>query len=349
MNKMINFSVLAFAFILPYFAFGGELDKRTDQNGLTSLIAGEYQENSSVMSLAKETIKRVYEMKPRHIESSEEEVSKYGYSYPIDPEVLAYVMKKSNEKTVLEVAAAAGENSLLIGLAGAKEVYVNDREPVELKKFKNAIKKLPPGLQQKFKTCEGDFFTLFDDKKFEGKFDIIYARNFLHFFAGKKRTEFINLAKRLLSKGSKLVVSVNSRQALGINFDEEDDSYVFFREAFTVKIPNGDEEVFLKFSNHPNPDKADPLKHYFKEFDYNVLSKEGKKVVRGQIKRGVSADQISDECLCNDIVLYSDATLERFLEANDLKVVETFKLARDGHTTSDPQEENHVGAIATFS
>ncbi len=173
------------------------------------LIDPGLQVNESIMELAKEVLDPVYECEPRSIECSNT-TTKYGYSFPINPEILAHIMKLSRGKKVLEIAGARGENSLFMGLAGAQEVYLNDMELGELAVFKTIIQCLPKKLQQKFHIIPGDCLKVFEDDCYTEQFDVIYARNIFHFFMGEKRKHFIHVVSRLLKPGGLLVLTVNS-------------------------------------------------------------------------------------------------------------------------------------------
>lgn len=67
-------------------------------------------------------LKPVFESKRRGIKNQH----KYGQSFPCNPEILCDLMSQAKGKQVLEIAGASGENALLMGLAGAKHVYMND-------------------------------------------------------------------------------------------------------------------------------------------------------------------------------------------------------------------------------
>ena len=115
----------------------------------------------------------------------------------INPEVLASLMRYSCGKKVLEVGAASGENSLLIGLAGA-EVWVNDIEHLELREFQKKLARITKKIKKKFHLIKGDCLQVFQGKEYTEKFDVIYARNIFHLFFGDRRDRFIDTMNRLL-------------------------------------------------------------------------------------------------------------------------------------------------------
>jgi hypothetical protein len=91
-------------------------------------------------------IEEIYESQPRGIKSSGK--NKYGQSFPMNPEFLLPLLQQAEGKTILELGAASGENSILFGCAGAKHVYVNDIEKLELERFQSHLKNFPEEIRK---------------------------------------------------------------------------------------------------------------------------------------------------------------------------------------------------------
>ena len=200
--------------------------KRVSKKDLIGLLCPEVQNVQAVIDL----IDQYYDIPFRYIQSMIAG-KHYGNAYCLHPEVLADIMSSSQNKVVLELGAARGENGILIGLAGACQVYINDINEEELKEGEKVIQQLPPHMQKKFTVVPGDCFKAFSDKRFEGKFDVIYARNLFHFFVGQTREKFVREVSRLLKPGGRLILVVNSayqsifRDAL----EKQPSGYVFAR------------------------------------------------------------------------------------------------------------------------
>jgi len=237
-----------------------DIPKRVDKSQIVKLI--EKQQDPQCIELAQELLEKIYECKPRRT-MTKDGSARFGIVYPVNPEVLADLMTFSRGKTVLELAAGSGENGILLGLAGAKHVTINDIEPLEISQCRNYIERVPEELQDVFTVSEGDCFTVFESDDYTEQFDVIYARNILHFFAGQKRERFVQMLDRLLAPGGRLVVSVNSAlHALEKKvLTKNPDAYIFkkqellYLDTYHDTVSSFDIQVTLE----KNPRDVDPL------------------------------------------------------------------------------------------
>ena len=199
--------------------------------------------------------------------------TKFGLAFPIQPEILHDIILLSKDKVVLELAAASGENSLLIGLAGAKEVYVNDIALPELKTFEGYLKAFSKDIRDKFHIVPGDAFQVFTDNKYTAMFDVIYARNFYHFFLGTKKQELHKLLARLLKPGGRLILTTNSSNAVNLTSKtnigaKNPDCYIFQSITPLVRSSlNPGNDIIAPGSYKPlssiEGEKEDPLQYKF--------------------------------------------------------------------------------------
>lgn len=182
-----------------------EFPAYTDQRQLVSKFSPELQD------FAHKIIRNNYEREARSIANNTVALGKYGLTYPLHSEVLYSLIDESRKKTVLEIAGAAGENSILLALGGAQAVYLNDIEEAEIKNFEHNQKGLPRPVRDKLHAIQGDFFDLLKLKPdFVEKFDIIYCRNFFHFLKDTEHAKFFDVMDKLLKKDGKVILCVNS-------------------------------------------------------------------------------------------------------------------------------------------
>lgn len=146
------------------------------------------------MNKASDIVKRTYETRARSISNTS-----YGLAFPMNPELLGNIMKQAKNKTILEIAGASGENSILLAFAGAEKVYMNDIDPGELSTFENLKNTLPTDVSMKLESLPGDCFKLLDKKpELSKSMDIILCRNLIHFFSDTEQSMLFNIVKKLL-------------------------------------------------------------------------------------------------------------------------------------------------------
>ena len=332
----------------------------------------------------KNTLRKIvepfYECDPTSIKTGNGK-TKYGMRFPIHPETLHDLMVDSKGKVVLELAGASGVNALLIGLAGAKSVYLNDIVPEEVAEFIKSVKSFPSEeIQDKFRIVSGDCFESFKNEKYTGMFDVIYMRNFYHFFLGEKKQKLHALLSRLLKKGGKLVFTTNSSKLIPVS-SENLDSYVFSSKRPMLRLATGNYRITsvahsLPLSPH-NCETVDPLEYKFRA----LLSMQivGETKIQTRVTGAFmtldkkSQDEISDfadtlistggsfyangnshkmsltqnyfeyhECYT---VAYSSITLPKQFTQSDFIVTKTISTDAIGHTVPNGENEKSITAI----
>ena len=193
-------------------------------------------------SLVSSIVGGAYESYGRFVKCADGK-NRYGRVFPMNPEVLFELMSNVEGKSVLELGAASGENALLLGLAGAKEVFVNDIVKSEVKTFEKTIARLSSKeVREKFHAVAGDCLEIFESPEYEGRFDLIYARNFYHFFFGEKKDRLNALFKKLLKPKGLLVISTNSVNVLP---ESQRKANCFVYESLTplVRLKGGNHKI----------------------------------------------------------------------------------------------------------
>ena len=226
-----------------------------------------------VKGIVNEILDASYETNARYVNVGDK-TTKYGYAFPMQPEILYDLMMECKDKVVLELAAACGDNAILIGLAGAKEVHINDNAIPEMKACSVRVSKLPKEYRSRFKLPGGDCFKLFESEEYNGKFDVIYARNFYHFFLGEKKKALNKLFVRLLKPGGKLILTTNSVNTVqlqgGLDMVKAyPESYVFenLQPILRSSVNVGNDKLYHPTQKPLSPEegeKRDPLAYEFK-------------------------------------------------------------------------------------
>ncbi len=335
------------------------MSKHVDKEALLALIS-EQTKDEDTLKLVGGVLKEVYEGKRRHIQSADRS-SKYGQAFPINPEILADLMQSSRGKKVLEVGAARGENALLIGLAGAQEVWVNDIEPLELSVFRQRLALLPTEIQKKFYVIKGDCFQVFEDKKHTEQFDVIYARNIFHFFYGKKRDRFIAIMNRLLKPGGRLILSVNSANYIIDKkiLNEYPKACVFKKLSPLLRLGKGNIVITSQYSVETDLSNVDPLNYRFVPLLVFALKgstlKPGMKLLSKELQIEVleAATQFMNyygrECMflsgdiidCHEaqVIAYNKKTIEEAFSETRFELVCTQFTDDKGHVTEDEDKD----------
>jgi SAM-dependent methyltransferase len=178
----------------------------SNPNVLKPFLAENVQANPQCVAKAVEIAREIYEAKSRGIKDS-----KYGSTFPMNPEVLAYAMQKAKEEVVLEIAGAGGENAALLAFAGAKQVIMNDIDPAEMRGFEQLKQSLPSQVASKIESCEGNCLDLLKMKpEIKGKVGLVLCRNLIHFFNAQQQAEFFQLLKEILKPGGQAIVTANT-------------------------------------------------------------------------------------------------------------------------------------------
>ncbi|NCP62208.1 MAG: methyltransferase domain-containing protein [Alphaproteobacteria bacterium] len=298
-------------------------------------------------------LQRVFESGRRQIKHEH----KYGQSFPCNPEMLYDLMSQAPGKRVLEIAGASGENAILIGLAGAEHVYLNDIVPEEVEEFQRQVETLKPELKDRFTSIAGDCFDL-DEHLEVNSLDIILARNIFHFLKPSQYDDFFELVKRLLKPGGIFAMTVNSRYSEhGVAIDDSEGT--LFSTFMTIFDENYVKPIALNRTlSICDDDTKDPLiytnHHVFNGFtiDSDALEKLPKSLHTTVIE---SIDRVSGHrgqlrILENIIRLFTPENLSSLVENAGLEVTSTHHIGTNGHYISEEQAKTtgacFVGLIA---
>ena len=168
-------------------------------------LASSFKEDFFV-NKAMELARQFYETKPR--KTSE---PKYGFSYPMAPELLYYAMFLARGEIVVEIGGADGKHAGLIAFSGAKQVFMNDIVPTEVESFKNLCQQFPTEVQKKIEPVLGNCFELLQLKpELEGKVGLLLCNNLLHFFMNNEQESFLSLLKKILRPGGRAIFTANA-------------------------------------------------------------------------------------------------------------------------------------------
>ncbi|MBX9806082.1 MAG: class I SAM-dependent methyltransferase [Alphaproteobacteria bacterium] len=181
--------------------------KLSDPDVLKPLLLPEFRMEptfSKVVAL----VESRYEVAPRGIHPDGNE-SKYGILMCMNPETVAYTMRLSPGKTVLELAGADGSLATLFAFAGAKRSLLLDFNPKEVALFEQRKASLPEVADQLESVCCSVFDILKERPDLISQVDIIYAGNFLHFFTDKEQNFLFSIIKSLLKPKGRIIFTTN--------------------------------------------------------------------------------------------------------------------------------------------
>ncbi len=321
---------------------------KVDKNALINLL----QKKSPKVNV-KNFLDLTYEVSNRYVNGS-----KYGMAFCMYPEIMYNLIEKVSDKTVLEIGAASGINSILILLAGANKVVVNDIDENECKKCKQYVLSLPIEMQDKISINQGDFF----DFSIDYKFDIILSRNLFHFFNKTKRNLFLQKIDKLLSSEGQLFISCNG---VG-SFLKYNPNLIFEQKKsfFTVQMLIVDtiygKQILLKqkasyelgpiksdlfqYENYKLIKKSNNEQYEIKQDIIENLDPELKNCIKDFYKDGISYEVKSVRLLSFQSAAYSDESIKRLLEKNGFSTNSIYNINEKGHVVKDKNRFISVNA-----
>lgn len=289
-------------------------------------------------------------------------IKSYGLIFPMHPEILGYMMEFVKDKVVLEIAGANGENAILLALAGARKVYMNDILATEVNKFKSMVASLPENVQRRLEAIEGDCFEILNKKReLSNHLDVIYVRNLLHFFTNRKQNDFFANMKKMLKPGGKVVCSVNgtyaypsqkavfnahpnvtSFQATQVLLQDYESGSMPVASFAQLMTPCSDELVSTDFSQHYLYDRNAQTKHQWQvnKESYQKMDSSIRPKIREAVEKNKDAilpiKNGSVRVLSNYMRVYTPANLKKLFEDQGFNVELTFVVDQEGHLISDP-------------
>lgn len=344
----------------------------TDPQVLKTYLGDNFQSQLH-LSLAAQIAKRVYEAKIRDIGKIGE---KYGFGFPMDPEVLAYAMRLAKDETVLEIAGASGENAILLAFAGARRVYMNDIEPLEIERFEALKECLPRDVRARLETVPGDCFEVLKKPELSNKVGLVVCRNLIHFFNNEQQAAFFKLLKTVLKPGGRAIFTVNSQYngLLSKEMSNQNPDATSFKsiQCLVHDYERGSRPVAILCQDlSPCPDDLVSLAYtsfYIYErnaktdFKWTVNRDKYQTLdapVRAKVKEVFEANKemikpIRDgsvRILINMLRQYSTNNLSGLLKRNGFEVESTFVVAKDGHRVTDAdlfKNGQQVGVIVRY-
>jgi SAM-dependent methyltransferase len=312
------------------------------------------------IKVALDVLRTFYEVNPRNIRNNH----KYGQSFPVNAEMLCELMEQAPGAHVLEIAGATGENSILLGLAGADRVYMNDIVPEEVGAFQSHVATLAPDQQSKFVPLVGSCFDLADYIPHHS-LDIILARNIVHLLRPSQYAQFFDVVKLLLKPGGTFAMTVNSRYGFLDSLGELSLEHTSFTSHLTILDRQGQAPMVLTKDIALCAEDKDPTgytNHHVAEFSTRFNDNHRMKphvlgalpeVIRGRVHRSVEEFKVDRltvimgaklRVLENTTILFTPENLRALVGAQGLNVVSTAHIGADGHYRSEAFARR-VGAI----
>lgn len=183
--------------------------KNVSKEEILELIA---KNNPAYALFAAAILSSVYESKSRTILNEQGSITPYGSSFCVNPEMLKYLIiaVQERDRIVLDIGAASGENAILLALAGARKVYVNDINGSELQRFRNLLSRLPEEIQQRLIAIQSSWKDL-PDMLEAHSIDIICCRNVIHFYSMPDARDFLAIVGHLASRDALLLLSAQGK------------------------------------------------------------------------------------------------------------------------------------------
>jgi hypothetical protein len=132
--------------------------------------------------------------------------------HPVCAEIYIYALRLFDKQhpVVLELAAARGPYSVLLGFSDARTIYVNDTNLQELSIFQECQKKLPKNVREKYTLLPGNCLVTETYKHIKEKVDFVAACNLLHFFSPTQTDAFFKRLHEVMKPGSQALFTTNS-------------------------------------------------------------------------------------------------------------------------------------------
>ena len=327
-----------------------EAVRLVDPQILKGYLAPEFRKSAEHLSSVARIARVIYESKLRPISQN-----KYGATFPMNPEILAYAMQLAKNETVLEIAGAAGENSAILAFSEAERVYVNEICQKEIADFEAIRQSLPPDVRQKLESLPGDCFDLLKVKpELAKKVGLLLCRNLIHFFNNEQQAKFFALIKSILKPGARAIFTVNS-----IYFDSANKKiYETFPDACSLSSVNGlitdyrrgtmpiarffyetspctDDQVSNDFVSRYIYTRDQGSKWKVDNVEFSKLSQELKPKIQEAIKP--YKDVIQEiphgnvKVLMNAVRAYNTKTVTELFKKHGFEVECTFVTSYDGH------------------
>jgi SAM-dependent methyltransferase len=327
----------------------------TDPAVLQPLLAQNFQTKAH-LSMAVGMAKRRYEVGRVAIGGVS---APRGYSFPMNPEILTYAMRLAKGETVLEIAAARGENAILLALSGASKVWVNEIDPTEMQQFRNLQKMLPSDVRGNMEPIEGNCFTLLEAKpELAHRVGLVVCRNLIHFFNDTQQASFFQLLKNLLRPGGRAIFTVNSSYPFGESSEvlKANPEVTSFRKLTVLIYDNSQDWPIGQLCEEMSPCSGKLVSYEYEKFDiYTVVPGNmwnineaiiaakvpppfAKKLGQAMLRYADTINSIESgriTVLINTIRSYTKQNLNALFSKQGFEVEQTFAVGANGHLIND--------------
>lgn len=317
-----------------------------DQNVLKSHLSLGCQTAGHLLA-AQKIVTRLYETESRSADGS-----RLDRVYPAFAEVLSYVMQHPGQ-TVLEIGAASGDTSLLLSLTDVATVYVNDRNPVELDKFRAERSKLPRNARVKLIDIPGTCFDILTIHPYlEGAVDTLICRNVLHLFNKCEQVAFFKMVHALLKVDGKMIFTLHplylfDNWAHIVQQSPRAVSFVRMDCMITDLARRTSQIVFSELffpeesaKSHSHTHKVLCLRNYkthfkWKRFNFDFLGKEMRlKIERVLQQNGATLSSISEGSVtlhATTVQFYHEGTYQELFKKQGFAIDTLFLIDSLGH------------------
>lgn len=337
----------------------------SDPKVLNSYIDPQFKTFSKI---AEQVARSTYESRPRPIQDS-----RYGVSFSIQPEILAYIMQLVKGKVVVEIAGARGENSVLLAFAGAEKVYMNDIVPQEVDDFRRLRNKLPSAVQDKLVAVEGNCFELLQKhQELKGRIDFILCRNLIHLLTDKDQSKLFQTTQSLLKPGGMAIFTVNSA-GNGVEESDRDKSINeitrIYKKQFnstcfthaTCLIDDSNSRVIDAIYRSLNPVSGDKMTNSYENTSLyentlfgwiknnEAFRNKVDPVIKPALMEAIEESNILKQpyglygrvrLLTGILRAYTNETLSELLEEHGFEVIDTYGVSLDGHLVVSDDKKN---------
>ncbi len=203
--------------VLSFFAFS--LSAVVEKEQLLELFPEDCQKSAGAV------LDRIYEVDRQPVED-EKGTASFGFKFACSPETLFEMLKNCKDKRIVEFGGASGDISLLFTMAGAKEVVLNDLSKAAIRSALTKLLTLPKRFHKKMLIRPGSCFDLLEKYKEENeRFDMVVARNLLHFFTAEETEKFVAGVKVITNENALMNLTFQAsdmrQMCAAENFDDE--------------------------------------------------------------------------------------------------------------------------------
>lgn len=144
----------------------------------------------------------------KHFEETAQGKKDFDVIYPIQQELLSMLMRWVRGRKVLEIACANGLLGILLGYADAREVVLNDSNPLEERRFNTLLADVPAQIKKKFHYIRGNFFEL--KPECIKDIDVLYCGHMIHSFTAARMDAFFNTMNHILKENAIAIITVSA-------------------------------------------------------------------------------------------------------------------------------------------